>query len=109
MFEGVVDAGVADRDGVVGAFPAVAEAAVISVEHPKWAERPLAAVVLKPGASVEAAELVEFCRGKLAGYKRPRSVDFMDKLPRNASGKTQRHLLPDAVRGATVIAIERDS
>ena len=44
-------------------------------------------VVLKPGHSADAKELMRFCDGELAGYKRPRSVDFVDALPRNPSGK----------------------
>jgi acyl-CoA synthetase (AMP-forming)/AMP-acid ligase II len=67
--------------------PGVAEAAVIGVPSEQWGEEVKALVVRKAGSDVTADALVEFCKGRLGGYKRPRSVDFVDALPRNPSGK----------------------
>ncbi len=67
--------------------PAVADAAVIGIPSERWGEEVKAVIVLKEGQSATAEEILEHCRGKLGGYKQPRSVDFIDELPRNPSGK----------------------
>ncbi len=67
--------------------PDIADAAVIGVPSEKWGEAILGVVVTKAGKALTAEELVEFCRERLAGYKVPRLFDFIEELPRNASGK----------------------
>ena len=67
--------------------PAVADVSVIGLPDSRWGESVKAVVVRRDGQTVTPEELVQFCRKTLAGYKTPRSVDFMDALPRNASGK----------------------
>jgi fatty-acyl-CoA synthase len=69
------------------AHPAVYEVAVIPIPDERWGEAPRALVVLKPGAQATENELLEFCRGRLAHYKCPRSVEFMDALPKTGTGK----------------------
>jgi fatty-acyl-CoA synthase len=67
--------------------PAVAEAAVIPVWHPKWDERPLAAVVLKPGASATGDELRAFLEPQFAKWWLPDAFEFIDAIPRTSAGK----------------------
>jgi len=65
----------------------VFEAAVVGVPHPKWQERPVACVVLKPGASVTKEELLEFLRPQFAKWWIPDDVVFMDEIPKTSVGK----------------------
>jgi acyl-CoA synthetase (AMP-forming)/AMP-acid ligase II len=69
------------------AHPAVLETAVIPVPDQKWGEVPKALVVLKPDARAGATDLIEFCRSRLAHYKCPRSVEFLESLPKTGTGK----------------------
>jgi acyl-CoA synthetase (AMP-forming)/AMP-acid ligase II len=67
--------------------PAVADAAVIGVPSERWGETVHGVVVLRAGSEATEDELVEFCVGRLAGFKRPRTIAFVAELPRNPSGK----------------------
>jgi fatty-acyl-CoA synthase len=67
--------------------PAVAEAAVIPIQDAKWCERPLAAIVLKPGASVSASELRQFLEPHFPKYWLPDAFEFIDAIPRTSAGK----------------------
>jgi acyl-CoA synthetase (AMP-forming)/AMP-acid ligase II len=73
--------------------PAVAEVAVIGVPRERWGETVKALVVLRAGQSVDEAELIGFCRDRLAHFKCPRSVEFRDALVRTATGKLQKFKL----------------
>ena len=72
---------------VLVAHPAVYEAVVIPVPHEKWGEVPKALIVRKPGAEVSEPDLVAFCRARLAGYKCPQTVEFLDSFPKTGTGK----------------------
>jgi fatty-acyl-CoA synthase len=78
--------------------PAVAEAAVVPVEHPKWAERPLAVVVLKPNKQATPAELIEFLAPSFAKWWLPESVEFVAEIPRTSAGKFLKSALREKFR-----------
>src|SRR5438876_33506 len=76
-----------DLENIAVAHPAIAEAAVIGVRHPKWDERPLVIAVRKPGASVTREDLLEFYAGKVVKWWMPDDVVFVEQLPHTATGK----------------------
>ena len=76
-----------DLENALVGHPKVAEAAVIAVPHPMWAERPLAVVVLKPGQSATAEELRDYLAPKFASYWLPDGIEFVAEIPRTSTGK----------------------
>lgn len=80
----------AEVEQVIASHPKVKEVAVIGVPDSKWGEVGRAVVVLKPGEKATEEEIKQFCEGKLARYKIPKSVIFVDSLPRNPYGKVIR-------------------
>ena len=80
-------------EGVLLRHPAVQEAAIVGLPHEKWGEAPHAYVVLKPGATATDKELIEHTRSRLAHFKAPHSVTFVQELPKTATGKIQKYVL----------------
>ena len=80
-------------EGVLLRHPAVQEAAIVGLPHEKWGEAPYAYVVLKPGATATEADLIAFTRERLAHFKAPHGVTFVQELPKTATGKIQKYVL----------------
>jgi acyl-CoA synthetase (AMP-forming)/AMP-acid ligase II len=74
-------------EDAISSHPAVREVAVLGLADVEWGEAVTAFVVLRPGTSASESEIIEHCRGRLASYKKPRSVRFLDGLPRSHYGK----------------------
>jgi acyl-CoA synthetase (AMP-forming)/AMP-acid ligase II len=72
----------AEVEGCIAKHPAVKECAIIGIPDPKWTQSVKAIVVLKEGATATAEEIIEHCRANIASYKKPKSVEFLDALPR---------------------------
>lgn len=80
-------------EGVLYKHPDVLEAAVIAVPDDKWGEVPKAIIVLKAGTKVSEAEIIHFCREEMAHFKAPKVIEFVDALPKTATGKLQKYRL----------------
>ena len=84
-----------ELENEIMAHPRVAEAAVIGVPHPKWSERPLACVVVKPGEELTKAEVIDFLDGRVAKWWLPDDVVFIDEVPKTSVGKFSKKDLRD--------------
>ena len=91
-----------DIENIAVAHPAVAMAACIGVAHPKWDERPIVAVVKKPGAELTREELLAFYEGKTAKWQIPDDVVFVDAIPLGATGKMLKTKLREMLKSYTL-------
>ncbi len=82
-------------EDVLATHPAVAEVAVLGAPHEDLGEQVVAVIVPKAGEEPRAEDIIAYCRERLASYKKPRRVVFMEALPRNALGKVQKHILSE--------------
>ena len=92
----------AEIENVLMAHDGIAEAAVIGQPSAKWGESPFAIVVRKDD-SLKEKDVIEFCRGRLAGFKQPRGVAFVGEIPRNPSGKILKRVLRDRFPGPATV------
>ena len=86
-------------EGILHEHPAIDEAAVIGVPDVDWGETVRAVVVPRQGRQVQAEEVIEFCRRRLASFKKPESVVVVDELPRNQLGKVLKRVLREQFGG----------
>jgi acyl-CoA synthetase (AMP-forming)/AMP-acid ligase II len=89
----------AEIESVLAGHPQIKEAAVIGLPSEKWGESVAAIVVLKDGESSSIEDILDFCQGKLARFKQPKTVEFVDEIPRNPTGKILKRLLRERFPG----------
>ncbi len=94
-------------ENVLASHPAVREVAVIGVPDVKWGEAVHAVVVRREGAQPSAQDLIDFCRSRIASYKKPQSVEFVKKLPRTNIGKIDKNRLRQAAEPAEAHGISQ--
>ena len=82
-------------ENVLYMHSAILECAVIGVADQKWGEAVKAVVVLKPGRQATEAQIIQFCKDRMAHYKAPKTVEFIEALPKTGSGKIQKKELRD--------------
>ena len=90
-------------ENILGRYPGVKDVAVVGIPHAKWGEAVHAVIVMHPGQTAVDKDVLEWCRDKMAGYKRPRWVSFMaeSEMPRTATGKILHRVLRDKLAAKT--------
>jgi fatty-acyl-CoA synthase len=88
-------------ENILGRYPGVKDVAVVGIPHEKWGEAVHAVIVMHPGQATAEKDLLDWCRDKMAGYKRPRSVSFIaeSEMPRTATGKILHRVLREKLAG----------
>jgi fatty-acyl-CoA synthase len=87
----------AEVEAVLHEHPAISSVALIGLPDPKWGEQPVAVVIVYKNSDVSAGEIIEFCSGKLARYKIPKQVFFVEEFPLLASGKVYKRVLKEEI------------
>lgn len=82
-----------ELEGLLYTHPDILEVAIIAIPHDKWGEVPKAVVVLKEGGKATEDDIIKFCQASVARFKAPKSVEFVDELPKTATGKLQKYQL----------------
>ena len=82
-----------ELENCISLYPKVEEVAVIGIPDEEWGELPCAVCVLKKGQQATEAEIIDYCHTRLASYKRPRKIFFIEELPRNTMGKVTKRTL----------------
>ena len=95
----------AEVENVLYQLPQIAEAAIIGVPDERWGETGIAFITLKAGENLEEKEIIQHCIDNLAKFKVPKSVEFIDALPRNATGKVLKRNLREDLIGSDAPAI----
>jgi fatty-acyl-CoA synthase len=95
----------AEVENVLFQLPQVADAAIIGVPNERWGEVGMAIIVRKDGQALEEVDVIRHCLGRLAKFKVPQSVAFVDALPRNATGKVLKRELRGQYVGTAAPAI----
>ncbi|MGD9032987.1 MAG: AMP-binding protein [Desulfobacteraceae bacterium] len=86
-------------ESVINQIAEVVESSVVGIPDEKWGERVMAAVVLKPGSGIEAAEIQEFCKQHLHNWKCPKDLVFLEELPKNTMGKVLKEEVKKIFKG----------
>jgi acyl-CoA synthetase (AMP-forming)/AMP-acid ligase II len=97
----------AEVEAVAAAHPEVAAATVVGIPDERWGETPIVVALRRPGSSLSSAQLLGHCRDRLASFKRPRGVVFVDDLPTTGIGKSSRGRLRERIM-AGELEVERD-
>lgn len=100
MIRGGENISPAEVEAVLYSHSAVEEAAVVGLPDEEWGQRVVAIVVRRPGVALEEAAVIEFCRQRLASFKKPERVHFVDALPKNQMGKVLKKDLREQLQGA---------
>jgi fatty-acyl-CoA synthase len=93
----------AEIERALSEHPAIKQAYVVGVPHPRLGEVGFAFVELRRDASLETGDVIEFCKGRLADFKVPRHVEFLNDWPLTATGKIQRYLLRERAAEASAV------